>query len=372
MTISQIKLLAQAASTILGLTLMASIAHGDPRDSIVLDPITGDYTITYAEPGESNVYRMLFIPATKISPSVRSSFKRNDSMNIIYRYRVKNGKASKQYLVSIRIDPASDIIADQPLPRSFVDGANKSDDELLAEIKAGRRAVASPSGWKGAAHPSRPYGLRISWGPTNMQNDANNGLRSGRSLSGLGFASKDLPGIGDMQFEGDVHYPDDPNDDGDERLEPTSEVGKRYQAMTLNDFVRRPAAVPTITVPTPFDPALLLERTQTHVHTWIAMKLLDPAFSTQLDSFFQAAIDAYRLNQTDAARKHLQAMRRHLKQEHADADKEDHGDHEDDRDDDRGDDHKKNKTKRVLIDKLAARILDFNLKYVLKRTGGDD
>ena len=69
-----------------------------------------------------------------------------------------------------------------------------------------------------------------------------------------------------------------------------SDIGKRIQALDDNDFVPRNAAVPTIAVPDPFDPAVTLERIQAHAHTWIAMKLLDPAFSAQLDRSFQSAI----------------------------------------------------------------------------------
>ena len=55
-----------------------------------------------------------------------------------------------------------------------------------------------------------------------------------------------------------------------------------------------------------------------------------------------------------------------LKKEHEDVDKDDEkedGKHEGISDD---------KNKRILIDRLAARVLDFDLKYVLKRMGGED
>jgi hypothetical protein len=76
-----------------------------------------------------------------------------------------------------------------------------------------------------------------------------------------------------------------------------------------NDCITRPAAVPTIPVPTPFDLAVTLERIQTHMHTWIGMQLLDATFSSQLDRSFQSAISAYRLNQPKVGKKQIQTMR---------------------------------------------------------------
>ncbi|MDO8313565.1 MAG: hypothetical protein Q7T25_16660, partial [Sideroxyarcus sp.] len=140
------------------------------------------------------------------------------------------------------------------------------------------------------------------------------------------------------------------------------DIAKQIQALDDNDFVARNAAVPTIAVPTPFDPAVVIERIQTHTHTWIGMQLLDAAFSTQLDRYMAAAADAYRRNQPKAGKEHIETLRKMLRKEQPDADKEEGKD-------DKGDDHDTNK--RTLIDKLAARILDFDLKYVTKRMGGD-
>lgn len=80
-----------------------------------------------------------------------------------------------------------------------------------------------------------------------------------------------------------------------------------------------------------------------------------------MDRYFQAAISAYRLNQPKIGKEHIQTMRELIKKEHADADREDDNDDRSEK----GDQDDMNK--RALIDKLAARVLDFDLKYVLKR-----
>ena len=53
-----------------------------------------------------------------------------------------------------------------------------------------------------------------------------------------------------------------------------------------------------------------------------------------------------------------------LKREYADVD-------QDDEDWDKDDDKGKEKDKSRLIDKLAAKVLDFDLKYIQKRLGDD-
>ncbi len=196
---------------------------------------------------------------------------------------------------------------------------------------------------------------RIGWVYSNL-NSITDGLAPGKSQDGFEFSSKDIPGIGIAQLSAHSPVPMFPAEG------PTGELAKEFAPIEQNDYVSRPTAVPAIAVPAPFDPAVTLERIQTQTHTWIASQLLAPVFSSQLDRYFQSSIGAYSLNQLNVGKKQIQAMRELIKKEQPDADREDVRD-------DGGDDHDTNK--RALIDKLAARILDFDLKYVTERTGGD-
>jgi len=126
----------------------------------------------------------------------------------------------------------------------------------------------------------------------------------------------------------------------------------------------RNAAVTTIAVPDSFDAAVLLDSIRTQMHTWIGMKLLDATFSSQLDRYFQSAISAYRLNQPKVGKKEIQTMRALIKKEHEDMGRDE--EHESEKSQEKNDDRKS-----ALIDRLAARVLDFDLEYVMKRAGGD-
>ncbi|MFZ5523587.1 MAG: hypothetical protein ACOY9D_05830 [Pseudomonadota bacterium] len=330
----------------------------EPGESIVLDPVTGNYTLTYSDEqddGSKILSHATFVPATKIVPAINSKFHLDQTGTVTYSYSVSSGAQSRQILDGISIDITGKVVGSQDLPTNM---QTSTVAQAFAVLEANEQALATPSGWRGYIS-TYENGASITWDPV----DSAAGIPPKGHVKGFGFVSQSLPGLGVAQFKGEsgVHgY-------GGEGPEPGSDIAKQIQALDDNDFVPRNAAVPTIAVPDPFDAAVTLERIQAHMHTWIAMKLLDPAFSAQLDRSFQSAISAYRLSQPKVGKKHIQTMRELIKKEHADADREEGNDDRGEK----GDDNDKNKTKQALIDKLAARILDFDLKYVAKRMGGD-
>jgi hypothetical protein len=333
-------------------------AQAYPGEGIVLDPTTGNYTITYrGDPNSTELSQTIFVPATKIEPTIHSSFRMGEKGAIVYRYTVSNGVAAKQTILGFRLDQIiNPVVGELPFPHGSFTQAEE--DAYDAALKA---AITSPANWNGNIIRLPSDNLdRIAWRPKPGVPQTV-GIQAGRTLTGFGFSSLDLPSMGLSQTDclSDVFgFPDEgPVDDSD--------VLDELNRLRDNDFITRPAAVPMIAVPAPFDAAVLLDRIQTQMHTWIGMKLLDATFSTQLDRSFQSAISAYRLNQPKVGKKQIQAMREMLKKEHADADREDDNDERSEK----GDHDDKNKP--ILIDKLAARILDFDLKYVTKRMGGD-
>lgn len=324
-------------------------------EGIAFDALTGNYTVSYfvdLDDGSKLLQKTIFEPTTKIEPSVHSKLRLEEGNAVVYRYSVSSSRHSLQVLGMVRFDLNSMISGIRELPTAI---SSSTDVQLSSALDANRRALATPLGWNGATHSSQSGEIRISWYPNN-----NGGIQPGNSMSGFGFSSLDIPGIGTAQLVGNRKRVTTYAGGG-----PQGEVKQQFNALRQKDFVPRNAAVPTIAVPEPFDPAVTLERIQTHMHSWIDMKLLDATFSSQLERYFQSAVSAYRLNQPKVGKKQIQMMREMLKKEHADVDKEDNndewseqGDHDD-------------KNKPVLIDKLAARVLDFDLKYVTKRMGGD-
>jgi hypothetical protein len=332
----------------------------EPGESIVLDPVTGNYTLTYSDEqddGTKILSHATFVPATKIVPAIYSKFRLDRTGEVNYSYSISSGAQSRQILNTVRFNLAGKIVGSQDLP---TDTQTATLSQVSAVFEANKLALTTPSGWDGNISTNQSGASRITWDPIK----SGTGIRLGESQQGFGFVSQSLPGLGTAQFKGARRFA---NGFGGEGPDPASDISKQIQKLYQNDFITRNAAVPTIAIPSPFDAAVLLSGIQAHMHTWIAMQLLDATFSSQLDRYFQSAISAYGLNQNKVGKKQIQTMRELIKKEQPDADREDDNDDRGKK----GDDDDKNKTKRALIDKLAARILDFDLSYVTKRMGGD-
>ena len=218
-------------------------------------------------------------------------------------------------------------------------------------------SLAIPEKWNGTISINiEDDGNRVAWAHWKRGDDYA-GLAAGRSESGFGYMSSDLPGVGVVQLSGATPVFGFP----DEGPDPESEVGKQLNQLETNDFVPRPAAIPRIPNPTPFNAAVVLGGIQQHIKTDIAsMQLIDPALLASIDRGLTRAIAAAQGGNTPSLLHEIKNLRQLLKQEHADVDKDDDGDDDD-----------KEKQPKSRIAKLAAKVLDFDLKYVEKRAKGN-
>jgi hypothetical protein len=315
----------------------ASQANAAAQEGIVYNPTTGDYTVTYKSGYSGQLEVVTFIPATKIDPSVKSVYKTVEYISMSdkgrtvfsYEYKLKNGAKSQQRINQMIV-----------LVRSLVSGS-----------------LASPEGWPGNAVLSLGGGgVRLSWS-TNERGELP-GLAPGAVLKDMALESLDLPGVTRMEITGNhpitkwmSHYP-------------AGEVGDQMDLLLNNDFVPRMVAVPRIPVPNPFDAATVLASLKTHIdQDLVALKLVEPALVTELDRWLDAAIAAAKTGNSAALKVDIKELRKLLKREYEDVDKENAGED--------FDDENKNKSAKRQIDKLAARVLDFDLKYVERLVKGE-
>lgn len=329
----------------------------EPGESIVLDQVTGDYKLTYLDEqddGSKILSHATFVPATKIVPVIYSKFKLNQTGAVNYNYSVSSGAQSLQVLNNVSFDIVGKVVGSQDLPTNM---QTSTVAQAFSVLEANQLALTTPNGWRGSISTYK-NGASINWHSV----DLSAGIQPKGHIKGFGFISQSLPGLGAAQLKGARRFA---NGYGGEGPEPGSDIAKQIQALDDKDFVPRNTAVPTIAVPTPFDAAVTLERIQTQMHTWIGMKLLDATFSAQLDRYFQSAISAYHLNQPQVGRKQIETMRALINKEHQDLGRDE--EHESDKNHEKNDDRKS-----AMIDRLAARVLDFDLDYVLKRTSGED
>jgi hypothetical protein len=333
------------ASVVLTFTVFMPTANAQPY--FTLDPATGNYKSIYDKQDGSGTANGVFIPASKfIAPSARSVFSLSGVDTMVYRYTVANAGTAVNPIIGIYFDG----IVTRPLIGEIPEVPNETIAQMIASYTAQSNAmpnvVLAPPAWRGSIdrHITGPDSASlISW--------SGGGILPGVEISGLGFSSLDLPGLAQLVATGTYdEIWSDADGPGDDEIY-QHELSKISDATdpTVN------AAAPMIAVPTPYDAAVTLENIQTHAHTWITKQLLNATFSTQLDTSFQAAIAAYRANQPQTAIIQLQTMRTLIKQQQPDADKND-------------------VTPTInlpappaLIDLLAARILYFDLGYVMQR-----
>ncbi len=335
--------------TLLACNLFSLVSNAiEPGEGIVFDSFTGNYTVSYfveLEDGSKLLQKTIFEPATKIDPSVRSKYRLEDGNKVIYGYTISTSPQSFQPLDTIRFVFDSKIYGSQGFP---TDISSATEAQVVSILDANKMALATPAGWDGGVFPNRTGGVRINWNSINHM-----GIQPGNSLTGYGFTSQDIPGIGVVELEGIRKRRITYAGGG-----PQGDVKQQFTALRKKDFVTRTAVIPSIAVPVPFDAAILLDRIRTHVATWPGKQLLDPAFAAQLDRTMEAAANAFRNDQPKAGREHIKSLRKLLAKEHK------YLDH-DDEDNDDTPEHKA--ATRLTIDRLAARVLDFDLRYVLKR-----
>lgn len=296
------------------------------QEGIVLDRDSGNYFITYKD-GYGEYNEVIFEPATKIDPFVQSKIRYiSRDGKIVCEYNVKNGPEAKQ---SIRT--------------------------LVAFVSNVSSSVIAPSGWEGSVVPTvTDSSLRVVWAPDI---DTGKGLPPEANVRGFKIESNDLPGLATMQIKGNAKQTTWPGHSPDI----ATSVGKQVTELEAKDFIVRIIAVPKIFVPNPYSTAAVLTNLQKHIKNDIlTMSLIDPTFLAQLDRSLQAAIDAAKINNTVGIKQNLYDVRKALKKAHHDVDEnkdDDDAEHED----------SAKKLKSILIDKLAARVIDFDVKYVLKR-----
>ncbi len=294
--------------------------------------------------------------------SIQSRFHTDDTDTITYRYTVTNDAQNKQDIGLIIFDQVGQIIGTRD-DREFKIKHEMDSSATAALLEQNSAALTTPEGWEGSISFGmyNEESIRLGWNPVVNESTgrASDGIKPGTSLPGFGFFSHDLPGIGQVEMEGNSTLSGIPKNNTN------SDVSIIRQLMQLeqSDHAQANAAVPTIRVPIPFDSAVILERVQDHMKTWTEIKLLDRAFYSKLRRSSQEAIKAYRLNDHKDARDHLEEMRMLINKEQPDSDKTNPQDESND---------SRYPNRGIVIDKLAARVLDFDIKYVINHSGGKD
>lgn len=298
-----------------------ALSMGSAEPGIVLDTSSGNYIVTYemqSVEGKPMLFRLIYEPATKISPTIISKYWQLKSGAIIYEYKIRNSNNAKQALLGIR----------------------------LSTTNADNASQLAPLGWeKGITSSYADGATYVNWSYKRGE-DITSGLKPGKTQAGFSYESSDLPGVDIVRAMGATRL----LAVGGEG--PFGAIGEEFEKLLRNTkSVSVLAASAKIKNPNPFNASIVLGSLQKHVQELIDMEQIDPAFATQLDRLFVTAIAAVDNGNLVAARTDIKEIRRLVNIERKTFDK----------------DNKDSNKGNGLITRLASSVLIFNLKYVEKR-----
>ncbi len=354
------------------LALLSGAAFAGEGESIVLDPATGNYVITHYVDSEQRFEKLVFVPATKIDPALKSDLKLAEHGDVHYTYTLASGKSSQQVIVNLIFDGVSSastpVVDGTPIPDMQRNPSGEiAVDKMVTSARNMTNAgsyIDRPQLWNSTmTYTSGGKAFRIGW-----YYDANaGGLRPGDKAA-FGLKSRDLPGIVEAEVHG--YAPDTEKIDGEELPDEPGDdpFWKQYFSLMWHNFVTRPAAVPLLAATTPLDGVSVLNQLKANVATWPGMKLVDASTANEINSRLQTAINDLSSGNNEAAILTMKSIRSQLNQLLSNGKR----DSEMPRDKQAAKGKKDNAEQAEANRHLVEDVLQFDLKYICRALGADE
>ena len=206
-------------------------------ESVVLDPLTGDYKITYYNEYQKALTYATFVPSTKIDPTINSKLHLDKKAWVVnYGYSISSGEKSRQILNFIKLNLTGRVVGSQDrpvIPREMTPEQERLfREKFKAFLEASSRALSTPTGWTGEIgnHENGTSSVVI-WHPDLLPFNSQAGILPKKHLKGLGFASLSLPGVGIVKFEGVSGELS-----GLPSVGPQSEIKQQLEKLRLNNY----------------------------------------------------------------------------------------------------------------------------------------
>ena len=328
------------------------------QESLVYQPATGNYTLTYDCGEDGGMVTTTITPFNKIVPTVESSFTRANG-DVAYRYAVALATTSRDALRLFAMDPIEQVwnIVEPPSD-AMLKGASQED---LQKFKESALATA-PQGWKAINSTNHNGSARVGWSRVELRPSA---FAPGSRQAGFKFSSRHLPGVVIAKFLGDGAtwgFPcESPGSD--------TQVGRDLEVLRRNNYVPRFAAAPVIRVRDPFDAIDVLTTLRNHVPQFEQWQLTDAVFASQIRGYLSEAITNLQAQNTAGGAAALGKLRAALRVKHPTLDSETvaHALPPSAISQNPVDDIRKLVTDYDRV--LMARVLDFDAAYVIGRLG---
>lgn len=345
------------------------------KDTVRWDDRAGQWVYTLYNPSDLNRYKVeRYTPRTLIEPQVNSNVRWEKDL-YEYRYRVRNGAQARQsiseisvrapkwdYQIAVGTEPVSGETHEQALQR--VRSAITRQKAFVA------KTLYSPHRWKPFLNVNSSERIGFGW-LADLQKDYN-GIAPRSSQGNFSVLRPELPGAGWMQMQGDT-----PDIYNAAILPQSGALAEQVAEVLANDSVWVPVILPAIVVPKPYDAAELSRRLKAHVSTWPESGLMDAAVWTALAPKLDALTAALGAKDNKAARAAAQAVLAQVRSHHAGVE-EARGDEDDEANDSKAAERQVLTVRGALekisetmppLNRVAARALAFDVRYLLERMG---
>ncbi|GKS86170.1 hypothetical protein AVMA1855_18480 [Acidovorax sp. SUPP1855] len=348
--------------------LCLGLAHA--QDSAVFDAQKNAWKLYYQDPETSQWVNKTYIQQNAIKPGIKSAIQASGS-EYIYRYRLSNSREAKQAIDLFRIWGIPLVYAIPNLPAVTANAKTENDrwtqqywNQLISKRNFETKIIKAPTGWSGNLRVDENVGqTSFVWTPGLKDTDPD-GISPGKTQDGFVVTRVELPGMARAKLTGAT-----PEPWGLDNLPDTPYWNQKIDEIQDLDYVLVPVLAPVIPVPTPYSGAELARRLKTHVQSWVKYEHIHADVLTRLNRQFDVLIPALEMNNQPTARAAVAAMRKECTDHHRDLVDAKAGE-----DDDTQvsvalprTPAQRSATPTPAFDRLAARALMFDLRYLLDR-----
>lgn len=354
--------------TLLIFLLSMGIAHA--QDSAVYDAQQNVWKLYYQDPETAQWVNKAYIQQNAIKPSIKSAVQVSGSQ-YVYRYRVSNRRDAKQAIDLFRIWGIPMVYAIPDLPpvtanmRTDMDGWIKQNwVQLTVKRNFEGSVVKAPKGWSANLRVDENVSqTSFVWTPGLKDSDPD-GISPGRTQDGFVVNRPELPGMARAKLTGSTEEPW-----GLDNLPDTPYWVQKINEIQDMDYVLVPVLAPIILVPNPYNGAELARRLKAHVQTWLTYGHINTDVLNRLNRQFDVLIPALEINNKQAVRAAVTAIRKECADRNPGLGDDKAGD------DDDGHDSEalprapaqRSAAPALALDRVAARALMFDLRYLVDR-----
>ncbi len=354
----------------------SALGFAHAQDSAVFNAEEGAWKLYFQDAETQRWINRTYVQQNAIKPSISAAIVWSGD-RFSYRYRVANARTAKQAIDTFRIWGIPSVYAVPnlpPIPADIKSETGLWTKQQFAQLEVKRRfeneIIKAPKGWSANLRVDEKVNqTSFVWTP-GLKNTDPSGINPGTQQGGYIVLRPELPGVARAKLTGSTDAPWGLDD-----LPDTPFWSQKIDEIQDRDFVLVAVLAPVIEVPAPYNNAELARRLRSHVQTWPKYGHMSAGILDRVNRQFDVLIPALEANNKPAARGAVfelfkEVFSHHRGLSHLKLD-------EDDEDQaatplarlfvNPSAVEARAPTPSVQLDRVAARSLAFNLKYLLAR-----